>query len=506
MAMARFYAHSLGGYDENLHAFPGLSSTVANDVRKYSVVSVYNTKYHIVKDKYMWCYSYVENRYIGALLPVFECDEYLQIGSPIHDEEGNQISIVTYRHKKYYALSGIGYESLDLCLEGVGIHHHALEAGNAVYGKVQHDYSTIKDIAKEMNSASPGPIIDYHVWVGDCLCQVTAVDVHGKEIMRIRFKRGAMLPIPNLVKFTFGENDTENLSSAISALLNSGGGIIEVTIQKGQSDYSLMKHLESIRRIWSVSDHINITNGKKHCYLHMYSPIKNRIPSTVKTNLYMRSMTSCIQMDPITALSYLDELKELGGRCPRPELTDDARRDGVEDETSIELLAEKLFNSSRLQADEEFNFTRSTNVKFTSISAKHLKTRIKQQIPSTISSFANTDGGYFFIGLDIKTHKVIGFTVGQDYLKLIENEIEKRIKRLHVVHFCEKKEDIKYACRFIKVYKPGEETTSTYVCAIKVERCCCAVFADWPESWYIDENSGDIKKYSPDEWVSSIRF
>ncbi|AAT10566.1 unknown [Vaccinia virus] len=124
---------------------------------------------------------------------------------------------ITYRHKNYYALSGIGYESLDLCLEGVGIHHHVLETENAVYGKVQHDYSTIKEKAKEMNALSSGPIIDYHVWIGDCICQVTAVDVHGKEIMRMRFKKGAVLPIPNLVKVKLGENDTENLSSTISA-------------------------------------------------------------------------------------------------------------------------------------------------------------------------------------------------------------------------------------------------------------------------------------------------
>ncbi|QEQ49736.1 Schlafen [Orthopoxvirus akhmetapox] len=504
--MAMFYAHALGGYDENLHAFPGISSTVANDVRKYSVVSVYNNKYDIVKDKYMWCYSQVNKRYIGALLPMFECNEYLQIGVPIHDQEGNQISIITYRHKNYYALSGIGYESLDLCLEGVGIHHHTLEEGNAVYGRVQHDYSIIKDIAKEMNSVIPGPIIDYHVWIGDCICQVTAVDVHGKEIMRMRFKKGAVLQIPNLVKVKLGENDTENLSTTISALLNSGGGTIEVTSQEDQVKHVLMKRLESIRRMRSVAyDHFDIVNGKECCYIHMYSSNQNGMPSTVKTNLYMKTMSACIQMDSITALSYLDDLKESGGRCP-PELPDIDYEDDedIEDETTNARLAEEFFNRSELLLGEGFNFNRSINVKVTSISAKNLKPRIKQQLPSIISSFANTDGGYLFIGLDGKSNKVIGFTVGHDYLKLIENEIEKRIRRLHVVHFCEKKEDIKYACRFIKVYKPGEDTTSTYVCAIKVERCCCAVFADWPESWYMDTSG--IKKYSPDEWVSSIKF
>ncbi|ADZ29943.1 hypothetical protein CPXV_GER1990_2_185 [Cowpox virus] len=505
--MAMFYAHAFGGYDENLHAFPGISSTVANDVRKYSVVSVYNKKYKIVKNKYMWCYSQVNKRYIGALLPMFECNEYLQIGDPIHDLEGNQISIVTYRNKNYYALSGIGYESLDVCLEGVGIHHHTLEAGNAVYGKVQHDYYTIKEKAKEMNSLSPGPIIDYHVWIGDCVCQVTAVDVHGKEIMRMRFKKGAMLPIPNLVKVKVGEeNDTVNLSTSISALLNSGGGTIEVTSKEERVDYVLMKRLESIRHLWSVVyDHFDVVNGKERCYVHMHSSNQSPMLSTVKTNLYMKTMGACLQMDYMEALEYLSELKESGGRSPRPELPEFEYPDGVEDAGSIERFAEEFFSRSELQAGEPVKFGNSINVKHTSVSSKQLRTRIRQQLPSILSSFANTDGGYLFIGVDNNTHKVVGFTAGQDYLKLVESDIEKYIKRLRVVHFCEKKEDIKYACRFIKVYKPGEETTSTYVCAIKVERCCCAVFADWPESWYMD-TSGSMKKYSPDEWVSHIKF
>ncbi|WXH59422.1 24.6k hypothetical protein [Modified Vaccinia Ankara virus] len=60
--------------------------------RLLPMMSVYNNKYDIVKDKYMWCYSQVNKRYIGALLPMFECNEYLQIGDPIHDQEGNHIS------------------------------------------------------------------------------------------------------------------------------------------------------------------------------------------------------------------------------------------------------------------------------------------------------------------------------------------------------------------------------------------------------------------------------
>ncbi|AKJ93809.1 schlafen [Raccoonpox virus] len=499
--MAVFKPHSLGGYDENLHSFPGLSSTVANDVRNHSSIVVFGAKYDIIKDKYIWCFSYVKNRYIGALLPMFECKDHLQIGDPIYDTEGSQISIVTYRHKQYYALSGIGYESLDLSLDGIGVHHHILEEGKAVYGKIQRDYTAIKELAKEMNSIEAGPIVDYHIWIGESICQITAVDENGKEVMRVRFKKGAVLQIPNTIRVQLGQNDNENLFSAISALLNSGGGVIEVTIPECDNpQYTLMKRIVAIREWIHVHDHIDIIDRNERCYMRVYAcNEKYRFPSTRKTNLYIRTMISSIQINYYAAMNFLCELKETGGRSPRliPKIE---YRDQVEDEGLIEILADELFSRASLQANESFNFTRSTNVKVTSISGKQLRTRLRQQLPSTIASFANTEGGFLFIGLDGNTRKVIGFDAGQEYLDIIGREIEKRVKRLHVVHFCEKKEDIKYAYRFIKVYKPGDENTSTYVCAIKVERFCCAVFTDYPESWYIE--NGDIKRYTPDEWAS----
>ncbi|AOP31870.1 schlafen [Volepox virus] len=507
--MAVFNSHFLGGYDENLHSFPGLSSTVANDVRNHSSISVYKAKFNIVKDKYMWCYSYVKNRYIGALLPMFECNEYLQIGDPIYDTEGKQISIVTYRHKQYYALSGIGYESLDVSLDGIGIHHHILEEGKAVYGSVQRDYDAIKELAKEMKYIESGPIVDYHIWIGESICQITAVDENRKEVMRVRFKKGAVLQIPNTIRLLLGKNDNENLFSAVSALLNSGGGTIEVRIPEcRRMHYTVMKRLEDMREWISIHDHIEIVDGNECCYVHVYSSNReqHRFPSTRKTNLFIRTMTSSIQMNYHSAMEFLTYLSETGGRSPKPELSEHYHQDKdvIEDEHSIERLADELFNRASLQLNETFNFTRSVNVKVTASSGKQLRTRLKQQLPSTVASFANTDGGYLFIGLDGKTNKVIGFNASQEYIDMIGYEIEKRIKRLHVVHFCEKKEDIKYACKFIKVYRPDDENTSTYVCAIKVERCCCAVFTDFPESWYI-ENS-DIKRYTPEEWISSIEL
>lgn len=62
-------------------------------------------------------------------------------------------------------------------------------------------------------------------------------------------------------------------------------------------NHVLMKRLESIRHMWSVVyDHFDIVNGKECCYVHTHLSNQNLIPSTVKTNLYMKTMGSCIQM------------------------------------------------------------------------------------------------------------------------------------------------------------------------------------------------------------------
>lgn len=80
-----------------------------------------------------------------------------------------------------------------------------------------------------------------------------------------------------------------------------------------------------------------------------------------KTNLYMKTMGSCIQMDSMEALEYLSELKESGGWSPRPEMQEFEYPDGVEDTESIERLVEEFFNRSELQAGKLVKFGNSIN-------------------------------------------------------------------------------------------------------------------------------------------------
>ncbi|AST09372.1 N-term half of ECTV schlafen-like protein [Murmansk poxvirus] len=188
-----FYPHSLGGYDSSLHAFPGLSATVVNNVTNYTKITVNGNTYD-VSDVYMWCYSYVDNRYIGGLLPMFECKDDLKVGEPICDLHGTQISAVTFRCDNYYAISGIGYETLDICTnDDIKIHHHKLSIGKSVYGDTADDYDVIKSMANRYSDYKTEHIKEYHIWVGVNIIHITTVDKNRKEISRVRVKRGGCL-------------------------------------------------------------------------------------------------------------------------------------------------------------------------------------------------------------------------------------------------------------------------------------------------------------------------
>lgn len=302
------------------------------------------------------------------------------------------------------------------------------------------------------------------------------------------------------------KKESENLSVAVCALLNSGGGAIKVKIEN--ENYSLTRDglgpdLEaSLRKcLSSVQGHLDFTESEGYIYIHvkLWSQEIFGLPlGTLRTNLYVRCMSSSVQVSATAALEFLQDLEETGGRpCDRPELPASLACPEVEEECHVEDLAAAFFNRTEFQYEETFHFTRSTYVEVTSLSAKHLRKRLKELLPRTVSAFANTDGGYLFIGLDSKTQKIIGFEAEKSDLVRLESEIEKCIRQLPVTHFCEEKEKIKYTCKFIEVHKSG--TVCSYVCALRVKRFCCAVFAAEPESWQVEDSR--VKRFTPEEWV-----
>lgn len=305
------------------------------------------------------------------------------------------------------------------------------------------------------------------------------------------------------------KRENENISRAVCALLNSGGGVIRAKIEN--ENFSLPRDglgldLEAslCKCLPFVGRHLDFMarGGYLNIFVKAWSLDVFGLPiCTLRTNLYMRSFSSSSEMNAAAALEFLQDLEEVGGRpCVRPELPASRACPGVEEESHLEDLAAAVFNKTQFQHQEDFPFARSTHVEVKLLSVKQLRKCIKELIPRTVSAFANTNGGYLFIGLDEKKREIIGFEAEKSDLVYIESEIEKCIRQLPVTHFCEEQEKIRYTCKFIPVLSQG--AVHSYVCALRVERFCCAVFAEEPESWHVEDSC--VKKFTAEQWVKSL--
>ncbi|XP_051014095.1 schlafen family member 12-like [Acomys russatus] len=302
------------------------------------------------------------------------------------------------------------------------------------------------------------------------------------------------------------KRERENMSQAMCALLNSGGGVIKVKIEN--KNYSLLRDglgldLEAslCKCLPFIQRHLDFMERGGYFYISVKSwslDIFGLPIGTLRTNLYIRSLSSSVELSAAAAAELLQQLEETGGRaCVRPRWPASRPCPGIEGESLLEDLAVAFFSKTEVQYEENFPFTRSIYVEVKLLSVKQLLKCVRELIPRTVSAFANTDGGYLFIGLDGKKQQVIGFEAEEGDLVHLESEIAKCIRQLPVTHFCEEKGTVKYSCKFIEAHKSG--AVCSYVCALRVERFCCAVFAAEPESWRVEDSC--VRSFTTEEWV-----
>lgn len=298
--------------------------------------------------------------------------------------------------------------------------------------------------------------------------------------------------------------ENQHVSRALCALLNSGGGVIRAESENQQ--YSLRRDGLGLDLEGSFSEILPFVQTrldfmeKEGClYVFVKSwglEILEPLTVTLKTNLYIRSLSSSVALHAADAWEFLTELKGTGGRRDmRAEPPAEGARTG-----QLEDLAAEFFHRTKLPYKGDFPFCRSTRVEVRMVSIKRLLRCLKKIISRSVSALANTDGGYLFIGLDAKKQQIIGFEADKGVRVHLESEIEKCIRQLPVYHFCGEKEKIQYSCRFIEVDRPGG--VCSYVCALRVERFCCAVFAKEPDSWHVEDNC--VKPFTLEDWLKPL--
>ena len=301
------------------------------------------------------------------------------------------------------------------------------------------------------------------------------------------------------------KKQNESLSKCVITLLNSGGGMSKIEIEN--EDYSYEKDGIGLDLEHSLADMVPIVHkyfdfmkqGKY--FLIFVKSWSSKIPgmkiATLSSNLYKRDITSVNVMNAIVALEFLKDRIETRERFSLTLKSPSKRCREEREESSTKALASDFFNRTQVRYREKLTFTESTYVEIKDFSTQKLLQRIKEILPQNVSAFANTRGGYLFIGLSEEKQEVIGFKAEKSDLDKLEREIEKCISKLPVYHFCMEKKKINYFCKFLEVYD-GERLCG-YVCMLKIEPFCCAVFAKKPDSWHVKDNQ--VTQLSVEEWV-----
>ncbi|EDL15688.1 mCG118877 [Mus musculus] len=323
---------------------------------------------------------------------------------------------------------------------------------------------------------------------------------------------------------TIGEKDRNKMDSkkrklektriteAACALLNSGGGLIVMQMtNKSEHPMEMGQDLEKSLRELIMSPNMQAFFETKQQEDQFYIFIKSwscspedgstkpRICS-LGTSLYCRSLTSKVAMNSREAFEFLKEKKACIEYSPTDDRAPPAKIPRTMCQNSLESnRAFEIFQSKKLEYGQRLRFSESPSIEFKQFSTKHVQEYMKNIIPEYISAFANTQGGYLFIGVDDESI-ILGCpkdNVDRDSLKTVANEA---ISKLPVFHFCSSKDKdkVSYETRVIDVFQGGN--LYGYLCVIKVEPFCCAVFSEAPISWMVDKKKG-VYRLNTEEWV-----
>lgn len=312
----------------------------------------------------------------------------------------------------------------------------------------------------------------------------------GKATLGVRQREG--------MDATHRMRQNDIISQAVCALLNSGGGVVRVEIENG--DYDFETDGVGLELPPLFRNHLDEMVHGKHFLMYVSSwdvaASRMRI-ATLCSNLYHKCGTSTEVMNPEEALTFLRSV-QAGRNLGYPVLLNLQEAQGDDNQ----ILASHVFNGQQLQYLEKLNFTESPHVEFQRFSTD-LSQGIRERLPKSVSALANSEGGYVFFGVHDETCQVIGCEKERINCLNLRTTIDACIRKMPVYHFCAQNHKVQYALKFLEVY--DKKVLYGYVCAIKVERFCCAAFAKAPDSWEIkDDNMKQLTAHDWASWMTEI--
>ncbi|NWQ91776.1 SLN13 protein, partial [Burhinus bistriatus] len=332
---------------------------------------------------------------------------------------------------------------------------------------------------------------------------------------KICFGEKARKKIPKISK----QDQKYTLACAVCALLNSGGGVVKAEIEN--ENYNLERDKigldleESFRSLLLFPDWRKYLDfEQRDNYVLIFTKTwssentsftsasaKPRICS-LSTGLYAKCGASLSHMNPTEAFLFLkgkqDEARRELTPGPLAETMKTMAFKG--DRAIINNTVAELFNRDQLQHGETLTFTESGNVEFKHYSTEKILTRVKEILPQYIAGFANTSGGYLWIGVDDDS-RVQGFSSDDEDLEKLSHLIYSIQNKLTLFHFCGSgyTHNIRYEHKIFKVYRQAGDHCG-YVCAVKIQPFTCIAFSEDPDSWLVEGST--MRKMRADEWAA----
>ncbi|XP_074869979.1 schlafen family member 13-like isoform X5 [Carettochelys insculpta] len=327
-------------------------------------------------------------------------------------------------------------------------------------------------------------------------------------------------------KVTFGEKSrnqmrdgnlkrkqTGNISQAACALLNSGGGVIKAEVENVDYDYKkhgigqdIEKALTELIPSQTFLKYFDFEYIQKNKYVLIFvkswscdNSSSPRICS-LRTGLCRRSFTRTETMSPTEAAQFLKEKADFARRQCDEESEPRAKKallSDVRQEQNIYVSAERFYTRDILTLGEKLNFTESTHVEFKNFATKNVLKYVKEILPTYISAFANTQGGFLFIGVD-DSGRVVGCRRDRVIIDELKEAVEHVQGKLSIAHFCTSQHRIKLECKTMEVFDEHESLYG-YVCAVRIQPFCCVVFSNTPDSWAVKDKK--ITRMAAEEWT-----
>ncbi|XP_047614681.1 schlafen family member 11 [Phacochoerus africanus] len=326
----------------------------------------------------------------------------------------------------------------------------------------------------------------------------------------------------NVGKVTLGEGNRRKLQKvqreeekakvvkAACALLNSGGGVIQLEMANNDK-HPVEMGLDLEGSLRTLTQSLNLeaffkTKQEGKCYYIFVkswssdlftedSSFKPRICS-LSSSLYIRSGTSVLLMNSRDAFCFLNTRK-MNAKNVRQEPSGKLIKVIHQDLHS----AHEFFQKDHLEYGEIVPLAESQSLEFKQFSTKHIQEYVKSIIPEYVSAFANTEeGGSLFIGVDDESKKVLGCAKEKVDCDSLKKTIENAIYKLPCVHFCQSQCQIDFTFKILNVLAKGE--LYGYACVIEVKPFCGAVFSETPRSWMVKDKL--ICSLATQDWVNMM--